>query len=317
MTDFDFYIDVSQHVQAKVTQWSVADSEPAYRGRMVKEFDSPHGKRSAKRRETKAFKRWLKERDGRGLPPWALDARSHEWNEGSLEETSVLRSSKTVRQWADEYCNSEKHLKEFMYEKVRRSCINLGVDKAHVEKVIYGWNFAQVEASIRATISASLYQGDIEVDFIKQASKVYIRPDNRLSRMLSNKWLKFLSIILLIFPFIWLFKRFHSKGGGRWEVCGGAYSLKTYELVQPPAPVDLISDDAPVPSYDQPSNTDINMINGKAYRTVGLKEGVWLRQWQPAIIQAVHARYQSSQPLYQTPEQRMSGALAFMDHGNM
>lgn len=32
---------------------------------------------------------------------------------------SVYKSSKTVREWADEYCASPKILKEFTYTKVR------------------------------------------------------------------------------------------------------------------------------------------------------------------------------------------------------
>ncbi len=52
----------------------------------------------------------------RGFPPWigSLNAQ----REGTIDETNVLKSSKSLREWADEYCASEKHLKEFVYKKV-------------------------------------------------------------------------------------------------------------------------------------------------------------------------------------------------------
>jgi hypothetical protein len=52
-----------------------------------------------------------------------------------------------------------------------------------------------------------------------------VRPDRSISRAISNPWLKFLLIITLIYPCIWLFKRLHSRGGGRWAVGGGAYAM--------------------------------------------------------------------------------------------
>lgn len=104
-------------------------------------------------------------------------------------------------------------------------------------EMVYGWNLQQLESAVRHIIVSSLYQGTVEVEFKTRSSKVYIRPDNKLSRLLSNKWIKFLSIILLIYPFIWLFKRFNSRGGGSWEVCGSAHALKRWV----PCPQDEIN----------------------------------------------------------------------------
>ncbi|KAJ2920306.1 hypothetical protein MD484_g247, partial [Candolleomyces efflorescens] len=263
VTDFSFYVDIKPATYTTRTtdgavggpipiepiHWSVADNVPAYRGKMVKEVEEVKipgmggirmEKRKAKRKERKVRDKWAEEVSGRGLPPWCeereidleggrpsslvlagsmspqLTSASSPWVESLAEiEQHPLRSSKTVRQWADEYCASPKHLKEFVYTQE-----------------LYGWNMQQIESAIRSTVQATPYNGSLEISFTKHRSKIYIRPDNRLSRMLSNKWLKFLSIILLIFPFIWLFKRFHSRGGGRWEVCGGAYPLKRWVPIE-------------------------------------------------------------------------------------
>ena len=168
----------------------------------------------------------------------------------------------------------------------------------------------QIEFAIRSTIESTPYNGSLEVVITPYRSKVYIRPDNAVSRMLSNKWLKFLSIILLIFPFIWLFKRFHSRGGGRWEVCGGAYPLKQWVPIDPGE--EIISD--PLPPYN-PFSASVAMTRTTSQsatrymqtptgpkKLLGVKEGEWFRNWEGVIIRAVLGRYQSSIPLSNSRE---------------
>lgn len=145
---------------------------------------------------------------------------------------------------------------------------------------------------MRALILTTMYRGRLEVDFEIRGSKVFIRPDNKLSRMLSNMWLKFLSIILLVFPFIWLFKRFHSRGGGRWEICGGAYALK--RRVHLPEAQLVDSSLVAGPSH---SSSNVSHAENDRMRLEGLREGEWLRRHEWAITRAVLGRYQSSTPL--------------------
>ena len=115
VTDFDFYIDATPSPLVKPVQWTVADNEPAYRGLMVREVEEPQGKRLARRAEMKANKKWWNERRAAGLPPWTAVADNPRVE---MIEPFTLRSSKTLRQWADEYCTSPKYLKEFVYDKV-------------------------------------------------------------------------------------------------------------------------------------------------------------------------------------------------------
>ncbi|KAJ7900318.1 hypothetical protein B0H14DRAFT_2673209 [Mycena olivaceomarginata] len=283
VVDFDFEIDAS-HFSGPV-HWSVDDSEPAYRGGMVREVDSPEGKRKATRAEVKLFKGWVDDRTARGLPPWVTSPDAYA--AGMSTNATVLKSSRTLRQWADEYCASPKHLKEFTYEKVP-----------------YGWNIRQLENAVRASIVASPYHGDVTVKFTTSASKIYIRPDNKLSRMLSNKWIKFLSIVLLIFPFIWLFKRFHSRGGGTWAVCGGAYALKSWVPVEEPQTEDIsIRKGPPPPAVAEGGSSSLIRTPAGTSRIAGVREGEWFRKWQPTIVRAVSNRYQCSTPLYHTTEE--------------
>jgi len=274
----------------KPSQWSVEDDEPAYRGLMVREFEGSAGtgRQVAKGQKLKSYKEWEKKRSGLGLPPWVREEDTH-ITDGSTAPLDGLKSSKTIRQWADEYCASPKYLKEFLYEKV-----------------LYGWDMDQIESAIRSKIESSPYDGTIEIDFTLYRSEVYIRADNAVSRMLSRKWFKALSTILLVFPFIWLFKRFHSRGAGRWEVCGGAYPLKQWVPLDPGEEID--SDQ--LPPYDPSSaskKTKKSHTTRQSSRYIqtptgpkkllGTTEGEWFKSWEGAIARAVINRYQSSTPL--------------------
>ena len=112
VTDFDFKIN--QPVPPRATQWTVADEEPAYRGRMSREIGLPGDTAKADRSTMKRFKAWRMERQTRGLPPWVGP------DDGPFRTSmGVLKSSWTLRQWADDYCQSRNIFKEFVYEKVR------------------------------------------------------------------------------------------------------------------------------------------------------------------------------------------------------
>lgn len=313
VTDFDFDIDVGQHIASRPVHWSLPDEEPAYRGGMVKEVDvpserlisgialeggSPLARRKAAKRDIKAAAACQKEKRARGLPPWAaIDEGTDATHTGLLaHQSSVLKSSKTLREWADEYCATDKLLKEFTYEKV-----------------VYGWHLANLEAAISAAIKSTYYTGRFAVEFRTTNAKITVRPDNRLSRTLSNKWLKFILFVLLLYPFIWLYKRFGRRGGGRWEVCGGAYALKTWQLAgthgeqPPPFPPPPFSGAAAIIHDDRIMQTPMGIA-----RLVGLREGEWFQEWEGTIRRAVTNRLKSSVPLKE-PDGRPTQAALLLD----
>ncbi|KAI1797930.1 hypothetical protein LXA43DRAFT_877356 [Ganoderma leucocontextum] len=284
VTDFDFYVDLTPQIVYGPAHWSLPDAEPAYRGEMYMQVDSnelvahdpeealPSGRRKPTKEEQKAAQERKKLRKEHGLPPWVASG-PESWFQQSQSDTPqcpvVLQSSKTLRQWADEYCASDKLLKEFTYTKI-----------------VYGWNIANLHDAITAAIR-SVYSHDIHLSFDMSHHKIRIRPDNRLSRTLSNKWLKFFLWLFLIYPFLWLFKRFSSHGGGRWEVCGGAYALKTWQI-QP-------SDTSGPPPYANDGRWQ-QTPNGWAY-LIGEREGDWFQRWEGRIRAAVRDRIQSRTPL--------------------
>ncbi|KAI0056290.1 hypothetical protein BV25DRAFT_1814257 [Artomyces pyxidatus] len=246
VTDFDFAIDLSELVPAAATQWTVGDGTPAYRGRMHREVGAPGDTRKASAGEVKDYERWRGERQVRGLPPWVGEVRAHPGDAGA-QTHGVLQSSWTLRQWADDYCASPKVFKEFVYHKAR---------------VIYGWHVESLQTAIRSAIYSTPYTGSLSVTFRTNSTRVTIRPNTLLARMLSNPWLG-----ALVYPLIWLFQNFHPLGGGRWTVAGGAYALKRFE----------------------PVNRVVETESGPRL-LVGVREGEWFKRWEGMIRRMVVAR---------------------------
>lgn len=137
VVDFDFCIDISPHNWAGnkagvPVHWSVADDEPAYRGKMVREYEGfrssdewSQTRCKATRKQVKRDKNWVERRTKLGFPPWV---REEDVDNGLIDPSSLphfngLKSSKTIRAWADDYCASPKYMKEFVYEKVSRPSI--------------------------------------------------------------------------------------------------------------------------------------------------------------------------------------------------
>ncbi|KAH9858150.1 hypothetical protein C2E23DRAFT_802883 [Lenzites betulinus] len=286
VTDFDFYVNIGSQIVHGPTHWTVPDAEPAYRGGMVRQVESGEyavalpdpelaqvgGKRKATKQEIKAAKERSRLREEHGLPPWIAPGPESWYSSANgtvaPPEAQVLGSSKSLREWADEYCASDKLLKEFTYTKV-----------------VYGWNIANLREAVRSAIR-SVYSHNVTLEFQMSHHKICVRPDNRLSRTLSNKWLKFLLWILFIYPFIWLYKRFSRHGGGRWEVCGGAYALKTWRL-EPNA----------VPPPPEANDGRWKQTRDGPVRLIGEREGEWFQRWEGPIRQAIIGKVQSRTPL--------------------
>ncbi|KAH9171047.1 hypothetical protein EDB89DRAFT_1190968 [Lactarius sanguifluus] len=273
VTDFDFTIE--HQVPPRATQWTVGDEEPAYRGRLCKEVGPPGETTKADGATVDSFKAWLAERRSRGLPPWVAKDRLANFPIGAVEQphrVDVLQSSWTLRQWADDYCQSRKIFKEFVYRKV-----------------VYGWDLNTLEAAIREVIKSTHYRGDhVEVRFQSRNSTVIVRPDMRISRAISNPWIKFLLIITLIYPCIWLFQHLHPRGGGRWAVGGGAYALKRWAQV----PYDAVPGTVP----------EIHETMDGPRMLIGEREGRWFKKWEGTIRRSVIGRRVDKRVLYEPDE---------------
>ncbi|KAG1757604.1 hypothetical protein EDB19DRAFT_1658117 [Suillus lakei] len=279
ITDFDFCIDVGQCIFGEPTHWSYADSTPAYRGRMYQELGISVEKRKARKSERKAAKAWDTERARRGFPPWI--GSDYAWREDQpcvMQANGVLKSSWTLRQWADDYCSSRKYSKEFNYHKIA-----------------YGWNFEAIRVAAISVVNSTHYRGDLSVQFETSQNIVSVRSHNRLSRALSNRWIKFLLFLTLIYPFIWLFKRFHSRGVSKQSV-PDVHAESPFRDV-----FDTVDATTQGSSLADPP--------GRRTKVVGTREGEWFRQWEGTIRRAVQNRLQDKQPLTMPDDQPVHQAL--------
>lgn len=144
----------------------------------------------------------------------------------------------------------------------------------------------------------SVYRHKVQVEFQVTGTKVIVRPDNHLSRTISNKWLLAFLWLFLIYPFIWLYKRFGQQGGGQWAVCGGAYALKFWTPVNLPPRQDTLE---PPPPFEE--NGAMVHVGQGVYTFVGMREGQWFEQWEGTVRRAVKRKL------------RTKTALTEPDHG--
>ncbi|CAA7265824.1 unnamed protein product [Cyclocybe aegerita] len=291
ITDFDFSIDLTDYITVGPAYWTYPDETPAYRGLPVRQVDSAPavnanadvekaggklkiaGRRKATKDEIKAFKVDEHAHINEGIPPWE--------NLDRTTRCKMQASSKTLREWADEYAASPKLLKEFLFEKS-----------------LYGWNTTKLQSAITSSIHSTSYTGTISASFLPSLSRIAIRPDNRLSRTLSRTLYKVLLWIFLIYPFIWLFKRFSSRGGGKWEVGGAAYGLVCCEPVQEGEDLSGYRREG---SWEGEGVTREPRIvvgaDGVRKKLIGLREGEWFREWEQVIKRCAKMRLQRDEPL--------------------
>jgi len=272
ITDFSFGIDLSQWVSREPLHWTIPDSTPAYRGKMFKEIDGAEGKRWPTSQELALEEGWTKQRAEMGLPPWVdAQAQSDSSRQG---DGSPFKSSRSLREWADDYCRSEQHFKDFIYKKG-----------------VFGWNLSSLTAAVRSAILSTHYSGKIDVGFKLSGTKIHIRSSQPIFRAMDNIVIKILMIIFLVYPMLWLYRKFHPSGGGQWSVCGGAYPLKYWKHLEDSIPGEGVAEY----SARTGSNLDINSprIAQTYLQTeqglsvlVGVKEGEWFSQWERTIKEA-------------------------------
>lgn len=276
-------------------------------------------KRTWRRRATDAEKKasasWRERRENYGYAPWVLirgqirgmeatvDAPSDELRDSLIhsahapaehggqwyDDSFVGHPTKTLRDWADEYCASKRALKEFNFEKV-----------------VYGWNMGALRQAIEATIRNNYaYQEKVEVTFVTEGNRISIRADNWFSRMLSKKWLVVILWITLIYPlFIWPFWKFSSRGGGPCEVAGSAFALCRWVHLPDSVPGETVEEYnarcgnvASSSRGPMPKKLILKETPRGISQLIGKREGEWFQEWEETIGSLVRQRYSDGLPL--------------------
>lgn len=187
-------------------------------------------------------------------------------------------------------------------------------------QTVYGWNTSKLKDAIATLVTSTGYTGRVHTSFDLSATRICIRPDNRLSRALSSTLVKALLWVTLIYPFIWLFKRFSRAGGGRWEVFGGAFGLVHLTAAgEQDADIQAVthskspSDDtdpeeggsqdivSTLPSSSHPvarrTIAEIPPGSNNLHDVLGYREGEWFHEWEDAIRRCVVNRVRETEPM--------------------
>lgn len=319
IVDFEFSIDISSHLKkAKPIVYTVADHVPAFRGgmRMATEPNGPtriESRRMVTSDEQDIQESWEQETESVGRPPWISRPRD---GGRSDEEAYVglankpLASGRSVEEWLTDYIQSRRVVKDFK-----------------VTKSVYGWNTLSLSTSLTELVEAAGYRnthptGHISVEFTQSSKCVHIRSPNFVSKIFSSKLYIFLTCLILVFPFLWLWRRFWPGAGGKWAVMGTAFPIKHWELVRGTTPGETVE-----AAQVRLGGKDLVPAGERMKRLRVTPEGVWIlrgthesewfREWQESILAAVKTGTKSEwlhKMKLQTEEERVNDIANNLDH---
>ena len=135
-------------------------------------------------------------------------------------------------------------------------------------------------SAVGQIINSTGHTGSYKVQFKISNNSIKIHPDTTLMMLLTNPFLKFLLWIILVYPFIWLYRRFGSQGG-KWDVCRAMFVCKR--------------------DPRDPPGVDGVPLHG---------DGEWVKIWERTIRLGVGNRIQTRRPIYR-PTANDSGVIVY------
>ncbi|OXG43553.1 hypothetical protein J010_06701 [Cryptococcus neoformans] len=242
----------------------------------VPEFEQGKGKGKGKNKNQKKDKKG--DSEGGSVD---LDDQDSDIDVEQARNEGINNIKPNLRAWCQAYCDDRGLLKEFV-----------------MKKELCGWDFDGLKSAVNGAILSTGYQSPyVAVNISIDNVAVVVRPNNLLSRALSNPWIYFLSWLFMIYPFIWIWKHFHSLGGAPWDVAFVSYALKFYPPLPstfPSEPISSASDRLPsLPKLhpELPPKPQLQYGPKGIHYLVGRKEGEWFREWEERIRMGVRMRY--------------------------
>ena len=276
--DFDFKIDISCNVTPEPEYFVIADNLAAYRGQTFMELDlnpgGRHGASNVMQAKAKALEEGEMERIHSGEQPW---------------QTRNAGGSLTLEQWCSDYIHSSAQIKDFKFTKV-----------------IHGWDLDVVEAAIRNSITAELYNGKVEINFTTPSGNgIHVRPSTGFSKARSNTFLRGLLNVSLVWPITcYLYEQ-------QWRTCGATYALKKWVHLADSQPGDdVTSYAARVGRHVDPKRLSLTPEGISEIR--GVQEDEWFAHWESTVKNAVNENLKERDPLAE-PHNGVNGLAADLD----
>ncbi|WWC73290.1 uncharacterized protein I206_107256 [Kwoniella pini CBS 10737] len=194
----------------------------------------------------------------------------------------AVEDQPSLKEWCKIYCRDIGIFREFW-----------------IQKGIYGWELESLQAAISGAILSTGYQSN----YITIASEItpkaiVIRPNNVFSRAMNHGFIYFLSWITLIWPMIWILKRFFPRFfGAPWNVTFINYGMKFYPPLPSTFPNESISAAQDrLPSLyklhpELPENPTLQYGPKGVHYLLGRKEGEWFREWEERIRMGVRMKF--------------------------
>ncbi|KAG8989625.1 hypothetical protein FRB94_014170 [Tulasnella sp. JGI-2019a] len=264
--------------------------------------------RKATKFEREASSAWRKRREDWGYAPWAPIRGTIRGTEACVEspevrhqlqysanpssllndmsdDSDILLPSKTLRDWTNEYCSSQKLGKAFTFRKV-----------------VYGWNLDVLRQAVENTIRANYpHGGEPTVSVRLEASTITVRSSNWYTWIVSNYWILGILWVTMIYPFyIWPYKQFIRGGSGEWQVAGSAFALTKWKHLTDSVPGETTDGyrqrTSPILVDAGPSapTAPLKATAKGIAELVGESENQWFARWEATIAGFVKQRYVSS-----------------------
>ncbi|KAG8955963.1 hypothetical protein FRC04_006411 [Tulasnella sp. 424] len=214
-----------------------------------------------------------------GLPPWAsISAQTPDLTGARLllpsdrlrfENASVcavedfsdcdlVAATKTLDDWAEEYCASWSPLKEFRFIRT-----------------VYGWDPDEVQRQVASSLAPFHYENNTKETaiIIVKGNKVVVRPRNLLWWVYGLGFFRFWFYITIVYPVIlWPIKKLLL--GRCWTAAGSSFAFVRYEHLEDSKPGETVAQYiARVPQA--PQAKDLKATSRGISKTVGQRFTDW------------------------------------------
>jgi hypothetical protein len=202
-----------------------------------------------------------------GQAPWISRPLAGSGNTEANVGMGPMASGRSFEDWLQDYIASRRVVKDF---KLR--------------KVIYGWNTASLKTALEAVIRDTGYKHSVHIEFGTSMTCIHVRSPNFVSKVFSSCWLKILLSVVLVFPFLWLWRRYWPGAGGKWGVSGVAFPIKKkWELVPGTFAGEILEQAQVRLGEEAMKDKRAKTTPEGVWIMKGTHEADWLRKWQETI----------------------------------
>lgn len=230
--------------------------------------------------------------DAAGLAPWSTSKYALPSATTTASDPNPLASSRTLQDWCKSYTSSPATFKDLTFPTTT-----------------YGWNTLALRNAVYNLLLSMGYSTNREpsyhlrVELKSSPHSIRVRSPSFFNKMFFFKGYIFLAWLALIYPLLWLWRRFVPGAGARWEVMGSAFPTNRWVLLKDTHPTETLEEarsrlittstqEYPWVTHETKWLSRMRLGPGGVWVWAGLREGDWYRKWEGAIRNATTGQYQ-------------------------